>query len=141
MTIKHPDLKNYEKEQILALSESGYSNVKIGKLHGIHEKSVRNVKNEYKEQLEQVPTDCNLLAKKASISDIKEHFKHQCATMLDRFAQGVTKEKIDKASLRDLAISYGIFFDKMAISSDMATQNVSVQHSLVSQVRKIQEAE
>jgi len=126
-------IKEHIKPDILAMSELGYSNVKIGQLHGINESTVRKIKKEYKDQQEKnlpiVP------AKMRQITDIKEKFSQKCEHTLDRIISGISDIDIEKANLRDKAISFGIFFDKMALASNMATQNIDHKHSLVGSIR------
>ena len=124
------------RKKIIALSELGFSNVKIAKMYEIDEKSVRNIKKDYTDNLIESSESDDLLAKTRSISEIKEHFAKDCYNKLNLFSDGMTKDKVDKASIKDLAISYGIMYDKMSLAKDMATSNVDVKHSLVTKIRQ-----
>ena len=126
-------IKESIKEEILALSEIGYSNVKIARLHDVDEKSIRRIKLEY--QAQKNNEDEILPTKSSSIADIKEKFAKKCEITLDRIVSGITDTDISKSSLRDKAISFGIFFDKMSLSKGLSTNNTSHAHNLVSSIR------
>lgn len=115
------------------MSEMGYSNVKIAKFHEIDEGTVRNIKKEYKRQ--QSENSEIVPAKNRAISEIKQKFSNKCETILDKIVAGISETDIEKASLRDKAISFGVFFDKMSLASNMATQNHSHAHTLVGSIR------
>ena len=134
-------IKDNIKAQILAMSDMGWSNVKIAKAEDITETSVRRIKSEYKKELIEKVGDVGLLAKTGSIVEIKQHFAEQCHKNLDLFSKHMTVDKAKKASIRDLAISYGIMFDKMSLAKNLATENIDVKHSLVQKVRGLHEAE
>ncbi len=122
-----------ERAKILALSEIGYSNVKIAKLQGINEKSVRNIKKEY--EIEKVENSGDLARKQSDISEIKEHFFNQCKNKLNLFSEHMTEDKAKKASLKDLAVSYAIMYDKMSLAGNLSTQNIDHKYELVNRVR------
>ena len=133
-------LKDAEKNQCIALSEMAYSNVKIAGLMGVNEKTIRRVKKEY----EDLKTDGEsevLESKKRDIAEIKSKFSNKCEFVLDHLFQGITKSKIDKANLKDTAISIGIISEKLALFSNMSTQNIDVRHNLVNKIRTTQQAE
>jgi hypothetical protein len=54
-----------------------------------------------------------------------------------RLISGLTPEKIEKASLRDIAVSFGVLFDKERLEKDKSTANVAMGlSSFVDRVHK-----
>ena len=133
-------LNNIQRNQAIALSELGESNTKIGKMLGVKEATIRRVKKEY-EELSKGYENGELESKRRDIEAIKSKFANKCEFVLDNLFQGITQSKIDKANLKDTAISIGIISEKLALFSNMATQNVDVRHNLVNKIRTTQQAE
>ena len=130
-------ISDNKRSEIIALSEIGYSNVKIAKLLEIHEKSVRNVKKEYQTALkDKEENNVDLPVKFADVADVKQHFANQTANIMNLIAEELQNpDKIAKASLRDLGIVYGIAADKHFILNNI-NQTVDVKHSLTKSVRQ-----
>jgi hypothetical protein len=135
-------LSEKEKCEVVALSELNYPNTRIAKIIDCDEKTIRNVKKEYELLKEDRVENCEVLeSKKRDISMIKDKFSSKCEFVLDNLFQGITKTKIDKAGLKDTAISIGIISEKLALFSSMSTQNIDVRHNLVNKIRTTQQAE
>ena len=130
-------------DKAIALNESGFSQIKIADMFGCSRHAVGRAINEYKEskivrvEAEAIESceNVDLLAKTASIEQIKERLSQKFTDTIDRIVDNVTDEDITKASLRDKAISAGIFFDKVALIRNI-NQQVDVKHTLVGAIRK-----
>jgi len=133
-------LKDAQKSQCIALSQMDYSNVKIAGLMGVDERTIRRVKQEY-EDLKASDESGELESKNRDIATIKSKFANKCEFVLDNLFQGITQSKIDRANLKDTAISIGIISEKLALFSNMSTQNIDVRHNLVNKIRTTQQAE
>jgi len=61
-----------------------------------------------------------------AVADFTERFAGKLEATAERILDSVTAADIEKASLRDKAISAGIFFDKTRLARGQSTSNVSV---------------
>ena len=140
-----------DKDKAIALLESGFSKSKIASMFDVSRSTILRAEKEYNKLKEKSgPIDSDkmlvtsnsdnekLLAKMDSIAQIKEHFADKCTNTMERIVNSISDIDLEKAGLRDKAISFAVFTDKMALFNGIASTQVDVRHSLVESVRKCQ---
>ena len=111
--------------------EGGITQQKTAKTFGVSKDVIYREMKRYETEKESQPS--YLAAKQRNIAKIKEHFGSVCQSMMDRIALGVTDKKIDDSSLRDSAIAFGIFGERMQTMTGI-NETIDHRHVLVGKV-------
>ena len=133
---KKPSLSPIEQSRAIAMVESGYTQDQASKALGVHPKVIQREVKRWKEENSGaivVEDQDYLAAKTADIVEIKKHHSAQCKVVMDKIVNNLSEEKFKSSSLKDSAIAFGIFGEKMALFSGI-NETVDHRHVLVGKI-------
>lgn len=123
---RYPGPKGIPIEQIIDLRSRGLSISQIGKLLGCDSKNV-----------------WVRLQKSGYDLDNTKYYRQNRAEILayeqNRIRQHFTDAKLQKSSLRDLVVAYGILYDKERLESGLSTANVSYSDAIKARKQLLKE--
>lgn len=114
----HHRTKGISWRKVFELKGRGLSHAQIGKLLGCSHQNITRMVKCYGAELE-------------GLDDFKANKGDFILAKQKQLLEGITAKKIDKMSGKDLAISFGVIFDKYRLETGESTANISLFSRLV----------
>lgn len=131
-------LSKKQEEEVIALRQLGHTVPTLMRTYKVGKSTIGKVLREYKANMENgvlVPNPTAIQSTK-DIQAIKDTIAVQCQTAMSLIMGAFTKEKVEQASAKDLAISYGIFHDKKCLALNLATSHIHERKDIVHTIRQ-----
>jgi hypothetical protein len=114
----HHRTKGISWRKVFELKQRGLSHAQIGKLLGCSHQNITQLVKRYGREFE-------------GLADFKESKGDYLLAKQRQLLDGITPKKIDKMSGKDLAISFGVIFDKHRLETGESTSNLSLFSRIV----------